>query len=163
MFEEFLGLPAHPLLVHAAVVLVPLLSVVSVVYALAPALRSKLTWALVALAVVTPVAVWLAGRSGEAFESRLASRGMLMPELAVAVDEHQNLANTLLWWTLALSAAALLVVALHNATQAGRSLPVPSTVVAVLGALVVLGLGLVSTWYIYRTGHTGAEMVWDGL
>ncbi|MGH3648434.1 MAG: DUF2231 domain-containing protein, partial [Micromonosporaceae bacterium] len=65
-FEEILGLPAHPLLVHAAVVLVPMLVLVGVGYGLIPPLRRKLDLVLVGLALVAPGDVYLARESGQA-------------------------------------------------------------------------------------------------
>ena len=39
MFEEFQGIPAHPLLLHAAVVFVPLLALATIAYAFVPFVR----------------------------------------------------------------------------------------------------------------------------
>ena len=62
--EEVFGLPAHPLVVHAAVVLLPLAAVVTLVCAAVP--RARRSYALVALglALVAVVAVGLAQGSG---------------------------------------------------------------------------------------------------
>ncbi|HEX2356851.1 MAG TPA: hypothetical protein VHI50_10380, partial [Micromonosporaceae bacterium] len=64
MFEEILGVPAHPLLVHAAVVFVPLLIAAALAYALVPALRGRVGWAVALLAVAAPLAAWFATLSG---------------------------------------------------------------------------------------------------
>ncbi len=68
MFDKINGMPLHPLAVHAAVVLVPLLILVTLGYALVPRLRSRLDWAVLALAVIAPIAVYVAKESGEAFK-----------------------------------------------------------------------------------------------
>lgn len=180
MFEEILNLPAHPLIVHAAVILVPLLIVVAAAYAVLPFARGKLEWAVVALAVVAPGAAFVAKESGEAFERRLAARDMLPPELAAAVEDHAHLADQLFWFVLALGVAALVLVAVQvrarrvkagadaagaddAAGSSGKSRGGGLTLVAtVVLAIAVFGLGAATGWYVFQTGHTGAEMVWDG-
>ena len=71
MFDKIAGIPAHPLLVHAAVVFVPLLALGAVVYGAIPALRFRVRWPVALLAVAGAVSVVAAHKSGEAFESRL--------------------------------------------------------------------------------------------
>ena len=52
MFEEIGGLPLHPLVLHAAVVFVPLQVLLALGYALLPALRRATLWAVVAVSVL---------------------------------------------------------------------------------------------------------------
>ena len=42
VFETFMGLPLHPLVIHAAVVLIPILVLVALGYALVPRLRDRI-------------------------------------------------------------------------------------------------------------------------
>ena len=65
MFEEFRGIPLHPLLVHAAVVFVPLFVASVIGYALVPRLRAFLGWLTAALAVVVAASTsaWIASSS----------------------------------------------------------------------------------------------------
>jgi hypothetical protein len=44
MFRAFMGLPLHPLAVHAAVIFVPLLALGSAGYAVLPRVRRRLGW-----------------------------------------------------------------------------------------------------------------------
>ena len=44
MFNTFQGLPLHPLVVHATVVLVPLMCLLTVLVAVRPVLRGKFAW-----------------------------------------------------------------------------------------------------------------------
>lgn len=180
MFEEILGLPAHPLLVHAAVVLVPLLVAVAIAYALIPPLRGRLDWAVVVLAVAAPAAVWAARQSGEAFQLRLAQRDMMPPELAADVAAHEELSEMLWWLALALGVAAVALVAADRllprrpgsaeSGSAGSGSPGSEAprggrlrlVVTVVLTLAIVGLSGAAGWYVYRTGHTGSTMVWEG-
>ena len=87
MFTTILGIPAHPLLVHFAVVFVPLLIGVAVVYTLWPAARSRLDWALALLAVVAPFAAWFARISGLNFKQRLIDRKLTSPQNLVKIAD----------------------------------------------------------------------------
>ena len=80
---EVNGLPLHPLVVHAVVVLGPLAALTGLAYALVPRWRWVLRWPLVALAVVTAVAALAAVAAGE---DLLAAR----PELEPLVEEHEG-------------------------------------------------------------------------
>ena len=75
MFDQFNGLPLHPLVVHAAVVFVPLLVVTAILYGVVPQLRSRIGWVAALLAVAAPTAALVAMLSGRAFkESRFAGQ-----------------------------------------------------------------------------------------
>ncbi|MGH3712694.1 MAG: DUF2231 domain-containing protein [Micromonosporaceae bacterium] len=172
-FEEILGLPAHPLLVHAAVVLVPLLIVVGIGYGLIPPLRRKLDVVLVALALAAPGAVFAARESGAEFEKRLASKDQLPAELAEKVANHSALSETLWWLVLALGGLALLLVLADKLLSPRttvydedgdemRTGGVFRFLVTLLLTLALLGVGAGAGWYVYRTGHTGSQMVWEG-
>ncbi|GAA2852325.1 hypothetical protein GCM10010517_10000 [Streptosporangium fragile] len=151
MFDEVLGLPAHPLIVHAAVVLTPLLSVLAVVYALAPRTRPALTWAVVGLSPVVPVSVFAARASGAALnESRFSSAsGVLGERIAV----HAALSTPLLIAAVGLGLASLGLVHVSRGDRFGRPVEL-----AVSGLTVVLAV--VALYYVVRAGHTGATAVW---
>ena len=57
---ELNGVPLHPLVVHAVVVLGPLAALTGLAYAFVPQWRWLLRWPLFVLAVVTAVAALLA-------------------------------------------------------------------------------------------------------
>lgn len=157
MFEEILGLPAHPLWAHAPVVLVPSLIVVAVGYALLPFARTRVEWALAGLAVAAPLTVAVARESGEAFRRRLAERGALAPSLAEQLDAHAAHARALLLLTLALAAASFGLMQVERSQRAGGRFPVAVTA---LLTTALLGLAGVTGWWLFQTGHTGASMVW---
>ncbi|MGW4426320.1 hypothetical protein [Streptosporangium sp. NPDC004631] len=152
MFDEILGLPAHPLIIHAAVVLTPLLAVLATVYALLPRTRAVLTWAVIPLAVVVPVAVLAAKESGEELkEGRFAS---VDDVLARRLTEHEAQATPLLVGAVALGLVALVLV--YVSSRADRP---PRPVGTVLSVLTVV-LAAVVGYYVLRAGHTGAIAVW---
>ncbi|GIH79169.1 DUF2231 domain-containing protein [Planobispora longispora] len=151
MFEQFLGLPSHPLIVHAAVVLTPLLAVLAAVYALAPRTRPALTWAVLGLAVVTPIATLLARQSGIALkEARFSSAG---GQLGRRIAEHESFGTPMALVAAALGLAALGLVYVTRGDRFGRP------VVLAVSALTVV-LALVAGYYAARAGHSGAVAVW---
>src|SRR6266540_1896075 len=108
MFSDILGIPAHPLWVHGAVVMVPLLALFSVVYAFVPRCRAKTGWLVAGLAVIAPLAALAAKLSGDKF---LASR--YAAGAPAAILNHRSLGTTTFWLTLALGlATGLLLMAI---------------------------------------------------
>lgn len=157
MFDEVQGLPAHPLLVHAAVVFVPLLVLAGVVYALVPSVRRWVTWAVLGLAVVAPTAAWIATLSGNRFRNRLAGQG-LAQQVLTRIDEHRVFGDRTLWATLGLAVVSVLLVAVHRFWTGGTG---PAKLLAnILLAVGVVALGAVSLYYVYKTGDSGARIVW---
>lgn len=92
MFDLIGGLPLHPLVVHAVVVLLPLAAVGTVAIAVVPAWRRRFG-VLVALAATAATAmVPVATRSGEALVRRVGP----------PAGDHQLLGGELLWFALPL-------------------------------------------------------------
>ncbi|MDW5328777.1 DUF2231 domain-containing protein [Plantactinospora sp. KLBMP9567] len=162
MFREVMGLPAHALLVHAAVVFVPLLALVSTGYAVLARsrFRSRLDWAAGVLAVVAPVAAFFAVQSGEEFQEVLIAKNY-GPEILQKVEEHQGYGELTLWWSLALGVVTLVLLVVTS-PRAARARSVPGWLGLLLGAVVVV-LAALNVWYVYLTGDTGAEAVWQGV
>ena len=169
------GLPAHVLLVHTVVVLVPLTSLVLVLVALWPAARPRLAVAGAALGVVTLVSVPLTTDAGEWLEHRLPSTPLLRV--------HTELGDYLLPWAIGLAVLGLAlggreVLAARQARAAGRGEgpgaaiatharrpranapggPLLTVVLAVL--VVVVAVGSFAT--TYRIGDSGARAAWTG-
>jgi uncharacterized membrane protein len=169
VFDQILGLPAHPLMVHAPVVLIPLTVLIAVAYALVLPLRERLGWILVLLSLAGAGSAWAAAQAGE----RLAS---LQPASA-QLQAHGELGD-MLWKLAVVLAVVSVVLVLVDASRRNRSWgndaedeygyaqPRRSSGGLVLGAVsLVLTLGLLSAAgaagvYVARTGHSGAQMVW---
>lgn len=158
MFEEFKGLPLHPLVVHAAVVLIPLLVLGVVAYAIVPRFRSRIGWAVVALAVAAPLAALFAKLSGDAFRQRLIDNNNIGGKVLERVNDHRSLGNITLWFTVALAVITLLFVFITSR----RTPAIPRWGVVVVG-VVVVGLAAASGYYVFWTGDFGARAVWEGF
>ncbi len=145
---EIAGLPLHPLLVHAVVVLVPLTALALVLGSLVPSVRTRLgiVTPLSALLVLALVPVTML--AGEALAQRLGP----IP----AIAHHADLGRMLWPWTLAMFVIATVQwVWYRRATPPGRR---GRAVIAVLS--VVAGAG--STVMVVLIGEAGARAVWGG-
>ncbi|MBP2708061.1 hypothetical protein JOL79_30215 [Microbispora sp. RL4-1S] len=157
MFDQVFGLPAHPLLVHAAVVFAPLLAVLAIAYVALPRFRHKLDWALVLCALAAPVSVFAAKESGEALEHRMF--GGNVPE---AVEFHSQFADVLLPITAILTVAALALVYLTRSRRGPDGAGPAPRAVTVLVSVASVVLAVAVGYYIVRTGDAGARAVWAG-
>ncbi|HEV2088977.1 MAG TPA: DUF2231 domain-containing protein [Cryptosporangiaceae bacterium] len=168
MPEEIFGIPAHPLMVHAPVVLVPLTALVALVYGVVPPLRRHLGWLLALLALAAAGASVAAVLSGEAFAAKLGS--------SPAIARHQDLGEAMRNFVVLLAVAAIALVVVDwlrirrsrraaeseapGAAAAPRSGSLVLVGVSVVLTVGVLGLAGAATAYAVRAGHSGAEMVW---
>ncbi len=142
--DTVLGLPVHPLVVHAAVVLLPLAAFGLVVIVTVPRLRAMLGWLVMAGLASAAAAAFVAAESGE--------------ELAERVGEpkvHAELGETLPLLSLALLAAGLAWFLLVRRNR--------RSALAVVLATVAVALALVNVAWVVRVGHTGAEAVWGSV
>lgn len=157
MFDTILGIPLHPLVVHAVVVLAPVTALLFVLVAVSASLRARIGIALPLTATATFLASIVATQSGSALRERLggggelvevhAARGTLLPYVLSAV--------TVLAW-------ALWVAARRAEADDSSAATSPRTVLRVLTVLgVVAALGI--TVQVTLVGHSGAEAVWGHL
>src|SRR4051812_13151662 len=145
--EKLFGLPAHPLVVHLPIVLIPLVAVGAVAVAIRPAWRARFGWVLVGLAGIALVGVQLALSSGEALEEHV--------DKSPALHEHTEMAATMR------PLAALLFVGLLALMLLDRRRREPSArrPMHVLAAVVAV-LSLVTTARLVQVGHNGAKATW---
>ena len=158
MFDTVLGIPVHPLVVHAVVVLAPLTALLLLLFAVSGRFRA---WSGVLTPVVATVALVLspvATQSGEALERRVPG--------SEAVHEHAELGDTLTWVLFAAAVVAWLMWWFWRRARSGAgqgSGPVswagPLQVLAVVGVLAAVGLAVDVT----LVGHSGAQAVWEGV
>ncbi|MFN8126457.1 MAG: DUF2231 domain-containing protein [Candidatus Nanopelagicales bacterium] len=142
--DEVAGLPLHPLVVHAAVVLIPLAALGLLVMASSGARSKRYSPVIVFVAVVAALAAFVSRWSGE--QLRLTE--------VVRADRHFTYGAYLPWVALALM-VIVIILALMDRQGGGRRNAV-GTIVALLGIVVALG-AIVGTVIV---GHSGAELVW---
>jgi hypothetical protein len=149
--DTLFGLPAHPLIVHAAVVLLPLAAIGLVVVALVPKARRHYAPVVLGLALAATIAVGLAQQSGESLEGQVKETEQL--------EEHTEQGETVLPWAIAVTIVSAAVAAEpHLRGRLGKASP--KVVAGVLiSASVIVGVG--ATWTVIQVGHSGATSVWS--
>jgi hypothetical protein len=151
--DELFGLPAHPLIVHAAVVLLPLAAVATLVCAAAPGLRRPYAPIALAGALAATLAVGLAQGSGEALEEQVDETEL--------VEEHTEQGESVLPWAIALSVVAVAVTALPTLYRRRPTMPARTVTAVVVALALVAGGG--ATWTVIDVGHSGAKATWDNV
>lgn len=141
MLDLIHGLPIHPLVVHAVVVLLPLAVLGTIALAVRPAWREKYGVLLVVVTVVATVLIPVATQSGEALQKRVGDPG-----------QHAQLGDQLLWFSLPLLVLAVAMVAMSRRGVRGAALTVVS------GLAVVAALA--ATVQVVRVGDSGAKAAW---
>ncbi|MGX1793904.1 hypothetical protein ACWIDW_13280 [Microbacterium sp. NPDC055312] len=148
------GLPLHPLLVHAVVVLTPLTALAVALAALWPAARRRLGYAPPIAALLVAGLVPLTVTAGGALAETVGR--------TPAISRHAALGEMLIPWTIALLIAAIAVSMLErvrprlhraNVRRIVAVIVPAAAVVAAVGAIVVTVL----------TGDAGARAVWGSV
>lgn len=160
MEYSFAGLPLHVLLVHAVIVLTPLVGLILVVLAAWPAAR-RVLWlpALIGAALLLPLGL-VTVEAGKWLEARV-------PE-APLIQQHTGMGEELTPWLIGLLVVAVLIAgwALVERADARRSSgPMPrgariGVAIVLVGASLVVAVG--STWTLVRIGEAGSRAVWEG-
>jgi uncharacterized membrane protein len=154
--EELFGLPAHPLLVHMPVVIIPLAGIIAMVFAFRPAWLDRFGWGLVALAGMGAFGGILAAGSGEGLED--SSRG------GEALEEHAEmgeLARTLgiIFFLVVLGVVLARYFARKNASTEGAWAKVGSKGAGMVMSLLLVMSAAAATFTIAQAGHPA--LVWD--
>lgn len=136
------GLPVHALVVHFAVVVLPVSASALIALIYVPKIKSKYAFITTAGIVLGSAAVLVAKQSGEALAENIGLPG-----------EHADYGALL---TYAAFVLMVLTLVWYRSSKGLRSRVVtPLGHTTVLAAIAVLGL-------TFLTGHTGAQAVWQG-
>lgn len=150
MLDTIFGLPMHPLIVHATVVIVPTATLLVALAAVHPRFRAWAGPVPALAALLSCVLVPLSTGSGEELQSRVGETAL--------VEKHQEIADTLIWFVIPLALFAVVAYWLHRRSTTGqvpgRGLVASVSVVAVL----LSGATLVDVALI---GHSGAKASWS--
>jgi hypothetical protein len=149
--ETLSGLPAHPLVVHAAVVLLPLAALGLVAVAAVPRWRRTYAPLVLALSIAALGAVWLATETGESLQERVTETAL--------VERHAELAEQVLPWAIAVLVVAGAVILVDRLRSERWRVPRPVTTVGLVVLAMVAGTG--ATWKVIEVGHSGAKATWN--
>ena len=140
LFDTFLGLPVHPLVVHFAVVLLPLATFAVIVSIYWSRFRKQYAFAAVIGVFLGTGAAFVAKQSGESLAERIGNP-----------QEHAKYGNLLSW----VSFVFLLLAIFWYQKLKNRGKQNIFSHLTALSGVLILGLTLL-------TGHSGAQAVWEG-
>ena len=135
------ALPAHPLIVHGVVVLLPLVSIFLLVGIFKKSILEKLHIYIIAVLTVSTVGVLAAKSSGDSLSAAVG-----LPEF------HAEWGNNLV----PLAMALLVSLILFSAFAFYKRIKIISG--AISGIMSVIAVGTIAMTYV--VGHSGAESVW---
>jgi hypothetical protein len=144
------GVPAHPLLVHAVVVLIPLAVLGAVVLAVRPAWVRPYGLLVAAVALAGAVTATLAKLAGDQLEAAID----VTAEFAPVIAQHGQfgLFTVVAAWPFAVLATAAAALGRRRSGAATR----------VVGALSAVS-GLVAITVTVLAGHSGSAAVWGSV
>ena len=146
------GLPLHPLIVHATVVIVPTAAVAVLLAGFWPRFRRWASWGPLALAVLSVVLVPITSSSGESLEHSLPRSEL--------IQQHAHLGDQLLPWVIVVAVGAL-GLSWPLIRELRPSLPALPRWLTVL-MLVIVVIGAAGTLVeVALIGHSGAAAAWS--
>lgn len=148
------GLPAHVLLVHFVVVMVPITALLLLLTVAWPEARRRIGVVLPLAALLTLVMVPVTTHAGEWLEEHAGLKSSL-------IDKHAELGDQMLPWALGLFVVSAVVWGANRYFGRSTNARPPMALTVVLAVLaVVVAVGSVVT--IYRIGDSGAKAAWQG-
>lgn len=146
----FAGLPAHPLVIHAAVVLIPLIALLVAALPFFAAYRARFAQPLLVAAAFAVALGFVATQTGEGLEHALGEESALL-------EAHAELGDSIHFFTVATLIAAALVWWSVRSAASGKALAKNLTTAI---AVFAVAAGVATTVQITRIGHSGAKTVW---
>ena len=145
------GLPAHVLIIHAAVVFGPLAALSALAYVGLPRYRDLLRWPTLVLAVIAVGAIWAAYITGQNFfaSERFAN---FSGEARQNIETHEGYAKTLRWIASAFGIVTVVTTySYHSKQGTARNVLLGLTALSAVGTLV----------WVILTGDAGSRAVWS--
>jgi uncharacterized membrane protein len=146
MFDTINGLPLHPLIVHAVVVLLPLSILGVLALVIRPAWRARYGVLVAVCALLATILIPVATQSGESLEKHVGNPG-----------QHAQLGDQLLWFAIPVLIVAVgLVLVERGVTDRLARRSVAGAVVSVVAVVAAVAAGV----QVYRVGDSGARAAW---
>ncbi len=149
MPETIFGLPLHPLIVHATVVVVPTAALVILASVFSKRFRDWAGILPLALAVGAVILTPLSTSTGESLEHMVGESAL--------IEKHAHYADLLIWW-----AVGMLLVAGASwfLRRGGKSLGSGAGIALMVAGAVVAAGTMVQVVLI---GHSGAKSAWGDV
>ena len=148
LFGSIAGLPLHPLVIHASIVLIPLVAISGLVMSYLPSFSRRYGKVTLVIAIVAQLSLFLAKVTGEAFQEILDKD----------MGNHAELGEIAPFVTLPMVA---LIFLRWRLDRSGAT--VGSALVRRLTSLALIVASLASIAIVVLVGHSGAESVWGWI
>jgi uncharacterized membrane protein len=164
--EQLFGLPAHPLLVHLPVVLIPIAGLLAIAMAVRRSWLDRFGWLLLGLAGVGFVGAVLAAGSGEALEESVKRTPSL--ERHVELGEAARLVSFLFFMVVVIVFTVQRIARRNSGKGAKTSLSRVIQAAISPGGRVALSVVLAvsaaaATVTMVQAGHQGAKATWENV
>jgi uncharacterized membrane protein len=146
--NNLFGLPAHPLLVHLPVVMVPMAALGAIILAIFPKYFARFGWWVTGISFIGAIGAILAAGSGETLEERV--------DRSSTLRDHAEMGETARLLAVALFVVLLIVMLARKYRAADMTKKAVSIAVSVVIAVSAAAAG----WVIIQTGHSGAKASW---
>jgi hypothetical protein len=149
------GLPLHPLVIHATVVLLPLTALVILLAGVWPKARRYFNVAPLVLSVLAAVLLAVTFQTGNNLKSEIGTTPL--------ITRHEHLAHQLSIPVLGMVLAGILIEIVRrqgNREQQPALADSGSTVLVVIAAVLAVVFALGTTVQTVRVGEAGARAVW---
>lgn len=147
---EIQGLPLHPLIVHAVVILVPLAAVGGIAI-------SVLTWARKRYGSLVVVGAF--GAAASTYVAQIAGQSLYneQPQRSSALEFHASIGTQLLLWVILLFAGTVVVMVAQRLIDQDKP---RGRVALIAGSVLTVAMAIVCTVQVVRIGHAGSTAVW---
>lgn len=151
MPETLGGIPLHPLVVHAVVVLIPLAAIGVIAISVVPKWRSRFGVLVVGVTAFATAMVPIATSTGEELQERVGETEL--------IEEHAELGDAVLYTAVPLLILSVALWWLGRRAQQDARIPRWLNLLVPAVAVVVAVVAIVQ---MVLVGHSGAEAVWSG-
>jgi uncharacterized membrane protein len=158
------GLPLHPLVVHAVVVLVPLAVLATIIVAVWSAARARYGWLAVGVTAAATATIPIALGSGDELRARLPDNAL--------IAQHADLGDQLLILVAPLFVVVTALMFVHRARTHVKRTEGPGATIAARPArwvrptaitlsVLTVALAVGSAVQVVRIGDSGARAAWS--
>jgi uncharacterized membrane protein len=150
--DNLFGIPAHPLLVHLPVILVPIAALAALLAVAWPKHRRRIAWFATGLTAVALVSTQFAIGSGEALRHRVKDTPL--------VRKHVSMGDSVRLYVLVLLIGLIVLAMLPHSSYTSAQAKRRRAAVATTAVVIVIA-ALGSVFSIIQVGHSGAKAVWN--
>ena len=146
MFDLITGLPIHPFISHAVVVIVPLAAIGALILTFIPKWRTAYSPLVLIAVLLSPISAFIATQSGEALSERVG-----LPK------SHSTLGERLSFVVLAFAIVFSIWFVIERSERVRTKVP---KILQQVVTVIIPILAAVSLVLTFLVGHSGAEATW---